>query len=445
VAAVCGGRVVGNRASEASSVVADSRTVRPGMAFAAVRGGRGYVQDAVRAGAPWVLVDDAGGLPLGATAVVVEDTVTALGAIAADVRASLDVRVIGITGSTGKTLTKDFLSAVLGVRFRVHSAPSSYNNEIGLPLVVLGCPDDAEVMVTELGARRPGEVADLCAICRPHIGVLTGVGTTHLELFRTRAAIASTKSELLASLPPDGLGVVPADDDFLSLFAERTSARLATVGAGGAVSYRASGVDASGSTHGWVAAAGRGVPVTLPVPGRALMRNAAMALVVATEVGIDLLDAASALARAPTSSCRMEITRIGRWAVVNDAYNANPTSTASALRTVRELAADRPCWAVLGEMAELGPTAAAAHHRIGRLARALGYAGVVAVGERAAGIATGAAEVAHRVDTADEAAALIASRVPAGSWVLVKGSRVTALDRFPQVLRERLSRSLREV
>src|SRR5205807_5706513 len=130
--------------------------------------------------------------------------------LATDVRRSLDVRVVAVTGSTGKTLTKDLVAAALATTFRVHAAPSSYNNEIGVPLTILGCPDDAQVLVAELAARHAGEIAELCEIVRPEIGVLTGVGLVHVSEFGSRCAIATTKSELLASLPADGLGIVPS-------------------------------------------------------------------------------------------------------------------------------------------------------------------------------------------------------------------------------------------
>ena len=445
VAAVCAGRVVGDGVAAASRVVADSRDVRPGDAFVAVRGGHDFVAEAVASGAVLAVVERADALPRGATAVVVDDSVRALGELAASVRSTLDVRVVGITGSFGKTLTKDFVAAALGPRYRVHAAQGSYNTEVGLPLVVLGCPPDAEVLVVELGARRPGEIAELCAIALPHVGVLTGVGTTHLEIFGSRDAIARTKTELLEALPPDGLGVVPSDDDYLDLFAEHTAARLATVGPGGRTRYAADHIDSSGRTFGRVSIDGVQTGVVLPIPGRALFRNAAMAVCVATELGVDAVDAAGAIGRASTSGARMELADIGGWTVVNDAYNANPTSTAAALRTLLELRPRGQRWAVLGAMAELGPISECAHERIGRLAASLGYAGVVVVGAEARPMAMGAGSVAHAVDTLEEAAELVCSRVPAGAVVLVKGSLVTGLSRFPAVLRTRLDRTREEV
>ncbi len=441
---ICKGQLVGSGEVTAGAVRADSRSIRAGEAFTAVRGGHAFVSDALAAGASFVIVEQADAIPAGAAAVVVGNTVSALGALATWKRSLLGVRVLGITGSFGKTLTKDFVAGALSSIYRVHAAPGSYNTDVGVPLVVLDCPDDAQVIVAELGARRQGEIARLCEICRPEIGVLTGVGTTHIEIFGSRKAIARTKTELLESLPADGLAVVPSDDDFLAYFADRTSARMATVGPGGETRYRAVRVDPSGRTLGIVDLGDRSIELHVPLPGRSLMRNAAMALRVAHAFGVDPSDAARGIAGAEVTGARMEIVDIGGRTIVNDAYNANPVSTASALRTLGEIRPGAERWAVLGAMAELGPTSHRAHRTIGRLASTLGYAGVVVVGDDAVGIADGAGSVAHTVATPEGAAGFVSERVPAEAIVLVKGSLVTALRHFPELLREVSSLSTRE-
>jgi UDP-N-acetylmuramoyl-tripeptide--D-alanyl-D-alanine ligase len=438
-----GGRLVGDPSADAVGMVSDSRLQRPGHAFAAVRGervdGHDFVGAALAGGAPFVVVERTETLPDGATAIVVDDTVRALGAMAAAARAAMDVRVVGITGSTGKTLTKDLVAAALGTSLRVHAAPSSFNTDVTVPLVVLGCPDDADVMVAELGARRPGEIERLCALVRPHIGVITGIGTTHLEIFGSRDAIARTKSELLSSLPADGAAFVPADDDYLATFSSSTSARLYTVGPGSDLSYRAERITPDGRTHGTVTIGGRDVGVALPVPGRALMRNAAFAIAVACEFGIDAGDAAASLRNAQLSAWRMEITAIDGWTVVNDAYNANPTSMAATLRSARELA-QGPVWAVLGRMAELGGVSEHEHRRVGRLLASLGYAGVIVVGEGADGIVDGAGALAIRVGSIAEAAEVAGSSVPSGAVLVVKASRSVGLEHLVDELGSRSAR-----
>jgi UDP-N-acetylmuramoyl-tripeptide--D-alanyl-D-alanine ligase len=316
----------------------------------------------------------------------------------------------------------------------VHATPRSFNAELGVPLVVLSCPDDANILVIELAARHPGEIAELCEIVRPEAGLITGIGITHLSEFGSREVIARTKSELLASLPASGVAVVPADDEYLPLLAGATSARMVTVGPGGHVSFGATSVDASGVTHGWIRVRGEELRVTLPVPGRALVRNAAMAVAMAVELGVGPGEAAERIANAATSSWRMQIVRCGELIVVNDAWNANPTSTASALRTVREMAAGAEMWAVLGGMAELGHAGPPAHARIGRLVRALGFTGLIAVSEAARPIAEAAGDIATMAASAEEAAAIVDSRIPDGAWVLVKASRVQRMEDFPSLL-----------
>jgi UDP-N-acetylmuramoyl-tripeptide--D-alanyl-D-alanine ligase len=441
VARICGGRVRGDGALAARGFGADSRTLDRDEAFFAVRTGHDHVAEALGSGAAFAIVERPDALPLGATGVIVPDVVAAMGRLAADVRRRLDVRVVAITGSMGKTITKDLTAAALGVGLRVHAAPRSFNTDVTVPLVVLACPPDADVLVAELGARHPGEIADLCGIVRPDIGVLTGIGVTHLETFGSREAIARTKAELAASLPGNGLLVMPSTDDYLALLASVTDARLAAVGPGSNTRAVQVGMSADGRPVVRAVVDGREVTFRLGLPARALVRNALLALRVASELGVDAREAALALAGAATGAWRMEVREAGRRTIVNDAYNANPTSTAAALRAARDLASDRPAWAVLGEMAELGPIAAAEHLRIGRLARALRYDRVIAVGQRAAAIAEGAGAIGSRAADGDEAAALVWAEAPSDAVVLVKGSRVAGLEQVADRLTSNVSRA----
>lgn len=432
VAAVCGGSVAGDPAVRANAVVADSREAVAGSVFVAVRGGHAFVEPALAAGASFAVVHDAAAVPDTATAVVVADTVQALLRLGTWARSRLRARVVGITGSTGKTTTKDLTAAALGARLRVHASPRSYNTDVGMPLTLLSCPDDADAVVLEMGARHPGDIAELAAVARCEVGVITGIGKTHIGEFGSRDVIAATKTELLRALPADGLAVIPADDEYLPLMAASTSARVVSVGPGGAIAFRATSVRAPGRTGGVVTIDGVPVEVDLPVAGRALIRNAAYALAVARELGVDAGEAARAMADAVVSAARMEISTISGLTVINDAYNANPTSTAASLRTVRELAGRGPAWAVLGEMAELGAISGVEHARIARLARALGFEVVAVAAPPELADAPGVVGVASMED----AAALLLERAPAGAHVLVKGSLVTGLRRFPELLQD---------
>lgn len=408
IAAIARGVLRGAADVRVRGFVARDDAADPAHAFVAVRGGHDHVAAALNRGAPLALVERDSALPDGATGVVVADVQDALARLAIAWRARLAAITVAITGSTGKTLTKDLVTAALSGARRVHATPASYNAEIGVPLTVFGCPDDAQVLVCELAARHPGEIAELAAIVRPRIGVITGIGVAHLGEFGSREAIACTKAELLEALPDDGVALVPSTDDFLPLLCARTRARVVTVGPGGTIPP---------------------VSLRMPVPGRALLRNATFAIGVARELGVDLADAAAGIEAARTTALRMQLATLGRRTLVNDAWNANPTSLPAALRTTAELAAGRPKWAVLAHMAEIGPIAVREHRRVGRLAAALGYERVVAVGDQAAGIAEGAGAIATPVPGIEEAFE-IASAAPTDAVVLVKGSRVAGLERL---------------
>jgi UDP-N-acetylmuramoyl-tripeptide--D-alanyl-D-alanine ligase len=431
-AEVCRGELRGDGSASARAFVADSRRVMPGVAYvAAMRTGHSFVPDALAAGAPYVVVRNASAVPPAATGVVVEDVESALASLAAWFRTRLRARVVAVTGSTGKTGTKDMIAAALRPRFRVHAAPSSYNNEVGLPLTVLGCPGDAEVLVTELGARHAGDIAALCEIARPHAGVITGIGHTHLEVFGSRRAIADAKSELLRTLPADGVAVVPSADDFLHVLDESCEAELVTVGAGGAVRILDVTLDAGGRASGSVMLrGGHREPIRVPVLGRALMRNAALALATAVELGAGASEAAAAISSAPMTGLRMQVSEHAGRTLVNDAWNSNPTSALSAFKTLSHIAAGRPMWAFLAPMAELGDSAADGHRRVGAAAAALSFERVVTVGDAPWGLAPEIVVRAAGIEDALEAA----SDVPPDAVVLVKGSRKFALERLAAAL-----------
>src|SRR5438132_2560158 len=227
VAAAVGGRLAGG-APRVTSVTVDSREVPPGALYVALRGeradGHDHVGDALAAGAVAAMVER--GVPDAAPAVVVEDSGRALLDLAADERGSLSARVVGITGSTGKTCTKDLTAAVLGARYGVRASPASFNNEVGLPLTILGADDRTEALVCEMGSRGVGHIAMLCEVARPHLGIVTNVGVAHFELFGSRENIARSKGELVEALPSDGCAVLNADDPVVRTYGARSRARV---------------------------------------------------------------------------------------------------------------------------------------------------------------------------------------------------------------------------
>jgi UDP-N-acetylmuramoyl-tripeptide--D-alanyl-D-alanine ligase len=448
VAELTGGQLRGRPSHDGATgtvtgkVTLDSRIVGPGDLFVAVAGervdGHDFVGAAAESGAVAALTtrsDDA--LPC----VVVEDTVTALGRLAAGVHARLadkGLRTLAITGSSGKTSTKDLLGQVLAAAGPTVSPPGSYNNDIGLPLTVLDADEDTRFLVLEMGARGQGHIARLCSLARPQVGIVLNVGSAHLGEFGSPEGIARAKGELVEALPEDGTAVLNADDPRVLGMAARTSARVVTTGRGTSADVRATGVtlDESARARFTLVAAGEQHPVALQVVGEHQVANALSAAGAALAAGMGVADVAAALSAAgPRSRWRMEVERRADGVtVVNDAYNANPESMRAALAALAGLPGRRRI-AVLGPMAELGPDAAAEHERLGRDAAAAGVDLVLAVGADAVGIAVGASAAGRRageesVHVPDRATAreLLAELLRPGDVVLVKASRSYGLE-----------------
>jgi UDP-N-acetylmuramoyl-tripeptide--D-alanyl-D-alanine ligase len=445
-AARVGGVIVGDPDATFSGFAIDSRVLEPGECFVALdaaRDGHDYVSDAFRRGARVALVARVVEHPAGHALVVVDDPLVALGRAAAHARRawSDEVIVVGITGSAGKTATKDLTAAALSGSRRVHASPGSFNNEAGLPLTLLSAPPRTEVVVAEMGARFPGNIADLCAIARPQVGLITHVGLAHAEHLGGPEGILATKGALVEALPVSGTAVLNADDDATSALAKRTSARVITVGStsGADVVVRDLVVDEVLRPRFVLESPWGSVDVALSVRGVHQAANAAMAAAVALVLGVAPADVAAGLAAAHTAAWRMELVTSARGiTVLNDAYNASPSSMRAALQSFGELPARRRI-AVLGDMLELGAHAAAAHAEIGELAAAVGVDLLVAVGPHSALAAAHAARagvVALTAADPDEAYALVAERVRPGDAVLVKASRAVGLEVVADALAE---------
>ena len=444
VAELTGGRLTAGDPGVAvtGAVTLDSRAVGPGDLFVAVAGervdGHDFLAAAAAAGAVGALCarPDAA-LPC----VVVDDPVAALGLLAAGVHARLTaggLRTLALTGSSGKTSTKDLLGQVLGAAGPTVSPPGSFNNDIGLPLTVLAADEDTEFLVLEMGARGIGHIARLCAVARPQIGIVLNVGSAHLGEFGSADVIAQAKGELVEALPEDGTAVLNADDPRVLGMAPRTRARVVTTGTEADADVRATDVvlDDTARARFTLVAAGEAHPVALRVVGEHQVANALSAAAAALAAGMAPADVAAALSQAGAlSRWRMEVERRADGVtVVNDAYNANPESMRAALAALAGMPARRRI-ALLGAMAELGPDADAEHERLGRDAAAAGIDLVVAVGSDAVGIADGAAAAGRRrgeesVLVPDRAAArqLMSEVLRPGDVVLVKASRAYALE-----------------
>lgn len=432
--------------AEVTSIATDSRDVVPGALFVALPGertdGGRFVPQAFASGAGGVLVRD--GLTVDGPAVFVRSTGEAMMMLARDERARMSARVIAVTGANGKTSTKDMTAAVLAASFRTHSSRESYNNEVGLPSTILSAPPDAEVVVAEMGARHVGDVAILCGIARPDIAIVTNVGVAHLEMFGSWERIVEASSEPVEALGPDGIAILNADDAVVASYAGRCRGRVVTFGLSRGADVRAEDLKlgSDGCATFTLSCAAQRVSMELPVPGEHMVSNALAAAATGVTLGVPLDVCAAALAGARLSPWRMEtFTTADGVRVVNDAYNANPESTAAALRTARWMAGDGRLIAVLGMMAELGPVAAQEHERIGELAARVHVDRLIAVGETARGIAiAGVREgvepenVACYDDPNDVLDDVRRSAGP-GDLVLFKGSRVAGLDRLAEAMR----------
>lgn len=420
-------------------VVIDSRRARPGSVFVALPGehadGHAYVADALRRGATLCLVDAGAGVG-DMAAVAVDDCADALVGLGRWARDTAAPQVVAITGSSGKTTTKDLLAAAIGASVDTVATPGSYNNELGVPLTCCALTLTTEVLVAEVGARGLGHVATLAAVLRPDVAVVTTIAGAHLEQFGSLEVVAQAKGELVEALGEGGVAVLNADDPRVLALAARTAGRVVTYGLGADADWRAEDVtlDARARARFRVG----GLEVALPVPGAHQVGNALAALAAAAAVGVDLPAAVAGLAGARLSPGRSALVETpGGVTVLDDSYNANPASMAAALRTLAGLDVEGRRWAVLGRMAELGPGGPQEHAGVGRLAAELGVDGVVVVGAEARPIAEAAeaAGLAHwLVDGPDAAVAALAGRLAPGDAVLVKASRAAGLERVAAAL-----------
>jgi UDP-N-acetylmuramoyl-tripeptide--D-alanyl-D-alanine ligase len=431
VAAVVSGTVVGAAGDESTvdGAAIDSREMVGGELFVpimGVRDGHDFITAAVERGAAAYLTSRTTEAvsTTEVPAVVVDDTAAALSTLGRLARSRLAGPVVGITGSVGKTTTKDLLTAVLGHRFRTHASLRSFNNELGVPLTLVNAPDDTEATVVEMGARGHGHIAELCQVACPTVGVVTTVELVHTEMFGDLESVAAAKGELIESLPDDGVAVLNADNPFVAEMATRTSARVVTIGKRGEVHAIAVEVDGDLRTRFELRSPWGSTQVVLAVRGAHNVHNALAAAAVGLVCGVDLAAVAEGLGQAEGSPWRMDLRRApSGLQVLNDAYNAGPASMEAALHALARLDADRRI-AVLGPMAELGDHHEAAHRRVAELAAALGIE-VLAVGTNDYGVAS--------VPDADAALEALGP-LGEGDAVLVKGSRVAGLERLAHLL-----------
>jgi UDP-N-acetylmuramoyl-tripeptide--D-alanyl-D-alanine ligase len=403
-------------AAEVSGVQIDSRRVEPGDLFVAVGRGSDYVDDALAAGA--------------AAALVPHDAFAALAALGREVRSRSGAKVVAVTGSTAKTSTKDILGALCAPHAATVVAEGSQNNEIGLPLTLCRLEPDTEVAIVEMGMRGVGQIAELCEVARPDIGVITTIGPVHLELLGTVERVAQAKAELLDALPAGGTAVVPAGEQNLEPYLSRDDIEVVRFGEGGDVSlsYFAA---RDGRSKLKVSAFGRPLTIEFSFSGRHNATNALAALGAYHALGLPLGKAQRGARQVKLSRWRgEEVPLAGDGVLINDCYNANPLSMNAALEHLVDRAGGRRKVAVLGDMAELGPGAPSYHREVGAAASRAGVDVLLAVGPLARSYLDGARGVPDNrwAPTVEQGLATLRRLLQPGDCVLVKGSRAMGLE-----------------
>ncbi len=431
LAVLLDGRIVGNDV-ECRGLHTDSREIQPGQLFVALRDARDgheFIDEAVAAGATAYVTD--GRTVPGATAIVVRDTWQALAEIGRASRNRMQGHVVGITGSVGKTTVKDLTHGVFASAYRTQSTYLSYNNEIGLPLTLGNADEDVEVVVAEMGARKPGHIAELCEIARPTIGIITRIGLAHTEFFGSLEAVATAKAELVQALPADGAAVLNGDDPFSTMIGQRSSAPILHFGTGTHCDVRATNVRLNERAQAAfdVESPWGNAEFRLSVHGAHQVSNALAAATAALWAGVPMESVAQSIAEVTPPPWRMNVeTHASGVVVINDAYNANPTSMEAALRALHAVPATRRI-AVLGQMAELGPGAAEQHRSMVTLASSLGIEVV------------GYQTDAYGVDVVSDLAQLLGRTQPfqKGDAFLVKGSRVAGMEQLAAALSQAIT------
>ena len=423
-----GGEVGGTQVGETFSTFhTDSREVKTGGVFFALRGqemdGAEFVNDAIARGAAAVVVERKTEIPSGIVEVLVPDTWSALYALASHALRRVQPLVVAVTGSNGKTSTKEMIAAILAQHFNVHKTEGNLNTETGVPLTILSLESHHSALVLEMGMQRPGDIGRLAGLAKPAIGVITNVGIVHIEFFNSREELARSKGELVAALPEEGLAVLNADNDFYPLLAQMTSARVASFG-NDRGDYRVEGfqpIEGGGSQF-----TVRGVEVRLAMAGRHQALNAAAALAAGDFAGVSVEAGSNSLAGVKVEHRLEEIPTPGGYSIIDDAYNASPESMIAAFDALAESRRDGRLLAVLGEMRELGSLSEESHRRVGERAAEVFDAVCVVDGERAKPMAQAAG--AELVPDGAGAADWVRRNATAGDRVLVKASHGVRLD-----------------
>ncbi|HSI15846.1 MAG TPA: UDP-N-acetylmuramoyl-tripeptide--D-alanyl-D-alanine ligase [Chthoniobacter sp.] len=444
IALWAGGRlVVGDPLGTVTTVCTDSRALKAGDLFVALRGdkfdGHTFVAEASKRGAAGAIVEDfPAELAPGFAVVQVKDTLKALQSLGTEYRRSLDIQVIGLTGSNGKTSTKDLTASVLGENFQVTKTDGNLNNHIGVPLTLLRARGADQVGVFEMGMNHAGEIAPLAAMAAPEVGIITNVGMAHIEFLGSREAIAQEKGMLAEALPPSGTLILNSEDEFSESIAARTKADVVLAGIDKGEVFASDLRSSASGTRFKINADGRSIEAELAVVGRHMVSNAMLAVAAGRVFGLSLEECAAGLTKLRLTKGRLEQKIIRGIQVIDDTYNANPDSMAAALRTLASMPAVGRRIAVLGRMGELGTESERGHRLVGEVAAQSHLDSVIGVGAEAQWITDaawrGGVEKVVRVDSTEEATKVLRELARAGDLVLVKGSRSARMERIVEGL-----------
>ncbi|MDR3564948.1 MAG: UDP-N-acetylmuramoyl-tripeptide--D-alanyl-D-alanine ligase [Negativicutes bacterium] len=439
VLAATGGELIREHKKVFTGVSTDTRTLKPGHLFIALKGEKFDAHDfllrASDSGATGVVISNRDAyIPDKMTAIIVSDTLVALQELAGFHRRRFSIPMIGVTGSNGKTTTKDMIAAMLGSRLSVLKTEANYNNEIGLPLTLLNLTKDHQAAVVEMGMRARGEIRRLAEIAAPTVAVITNVGETHIELLGSEENIAAAKAELVESLGTNSLAVLNGDIPLVRAMRSKAAGRVITYGFSPDVDLRADNVSDANQEITFDCIWSQGVfTVTLPTVGRHNVYNALAAIAVGLDLNLHPLEICAGIKKFVPSAMRLHIEQIGDFTVINDAYNASPLSMHAAIETLATVARGRKV-AVLGDMLELGEVAVEAHCRIGHKLADEGVQVVITVGQLAGHIASAALEDGVDVTVAcpghEEAQEALRKLLRPGDTILIKGSRGMKMEKM---------------
>ena len=436
VADACGGILHGDPDIQITSIVTDSRQAYDGSLFAAIKGARSdghrFIPMTVEQGAACALCEDA---PDVDTAYIqVSSTLAALKGIAEYYRSLFDIPFIGITGSVGKTSTKEFIASVLSQRYDVHKTAGNFNNELGVPLTLFGLEEHHEVAVIEMGISGFGEMTRLSKMVRPDISVITNIGYCHLENLGDRDGVLKAKTEMFAYLSDNGSIILCHDDDKLSTVTEYKGIKPIFYGTGIDDEYRAEkivekGLDGTECTliHGDTR-----IDVTIPTMGRHHVLNALCAMTVGDKLGLTADEIKRGIESFHNVGSRNKLIKTADYTIIDDCYNANPTSVTASLNTLSKLSGRRV--AILGDMKELGTNELSLHRAVGEFAREIGIDVLIAVGELSRSTAEGYADGAIYFETVDDCIAQLPSKLQKGDTILVKASHSMHFEKITEAI-----------